>query len=355
MDFHQLSIKEISKNTSDTVLISFDVPETLQERYAYSSGQYLTLETEINGTAVRRSYSLSSAAKSGIWEVAVKKVENGTMSTFLNNEITAGDRMSVGTPDGTFLINPEPERRASYYFIAAGSGITPIMSMIDSLLEEEPLSTIFLLYGNRDEASVIFKEKLLEMQKRYRGQLIIEFILSQGNYNKLPTRYGIKSRINVDILTRWFDDHPSPNRISNFYICGPGDMILSCRDQLRAFGIEEDFIHQEYFTPPEQPEDKGVGTVAVQEGTIKVLLDGQEIIIQWDKESSILQNVLDQGYDAPYSCMSGVCTSCQAKVSEGKVEMDMALGLSQKDIDNGYCLTCQAKPKTSSVSLSYDD
>ena len=366
-EFHTLTVKEVVRETPDAVTVKFEVPEALKETYSYTQGQYLTLKFDVNGEEVRRPYSLCSSPFEGELAVTVKKVENGLVSSYINETVKAGDPIEVMPPEGRFFTKLDPEQRKTYYLFGAGSGITPLISILKTILEEEPLSSVFLLFGNRDEGSIIFYRQLEELSVRFADQLIVEHVLSQPRREKARGLAGIFSkgvvnwegrvgRIDEAMVTRFLQEHPSRSPAAEYFICGPGSMIENTKNALLKLGIAQKNIHAEYFISglPRMKAPLNDGAKAKAETSVKVVLDGQEISIGVPEDKSILDALLDEGYDPPYSCTAGACSTCMAKILEGSVTMELCYALDDEEVAEGYILTCQSHPSSSRLEITYD-
>ncbi len=360
-EFHNLKISKLAKETEDCVTIYFDVPDDLKDTFIHNAGQYLTIKTEINGEDVRRAYSICTCTTDRRTGVSVKQVKNGLMSTYLNQQIKIGDELEVMTPDGKFVLNTDPLLERDHYFIAAGSGITPIMSMIQSVLEEEPKSSCHLLYGNRHEDSIIFKNKLETMVSSHVGQLTVLHTLSNPKRQKkggLLSAFskgkiswkGEIGRINTNILTKWMSDNPGKSIDKQFYLCGPSGMIGLVKSYFENEDIDEENIHVEYFASGD--EKKSIN--ATDGATVIATLEGGKHTVNVPQNKSILDALLEEKIDAPYSCTSGACSTCMAKVLRGSAEMETCFALDDGEVADGYILTCQAHPTSDIVEVTFD-
>ena len=289
------------------------------------------------------------------------------MSNYLNNEVKVGDTYGVLPPNGHFKLSLKPEKKNIYYFFGAGSGITPLMSMIASILENEPNTHCHLLYASRNEGNIIYKRKLDRLQLVYKDRFDLSYILSRpkkeksdGSFNILTspkiTWTGNVGRIDKENIERFLKNKNSKN-IDGYYICGPGQMIEATYDSLVDLKIEKELIHREYFSAPVSDDAELASSIAEGEqidATVKVILDGKEIDLQINDNTNVVQALLDKNIEPPYSCLSGTCSTCMAKLEEGEVAMDVSIGLEDDEKENGFILTCQAHPLTAEVKINFD-
>jgi ring-1,2-phenylacetyl-CoA epoxidase subunit PaaE len=359
MEFHKVKVAEVIKETPDAVSICFDSSELQKLFHAFIPGQHLTLKLHLNNKEVRRSYSISSIPHEKYLNITVKQVRNGLVSNHLVQHIEKGSVLEISKPEGHFTIAVDPEKKHSYYFFAAGSGITPVYSMIRSILENEPKSSVYLLYGNRKPESIIFYEQLKELQQNYEGQFFVEFTLSQSGGGLLPFLNsskshwkGWKGRINKKLIDLFYETYPSRTREKSFYICGPGQMIEEVKTELASLGMDPKTIHAEYFTTPTTlTADPKISHL--ESANIIVHLNGKQHQLQIPGDKKILDSLMDAGLDPPYSCSSGACSTCMAKIIKGTVTMDIVLALEPEEIAQGYILTCQSRPTSEELEIKY--
>ncbi|MDG4715178.1 ferredoxin--NADP reductase [Winogradskyella marincola] len=348
--FHNLTIKSIENVTEQSVAITFDIPADLKDTFSFKAGQYITLKTDINGEAVRRDYSICASKNSGDLTVAVKAVENGTFSVYANNTLKAGDSIEVAPPNGRFVFEPNEVKTRTVAAFAAGSGITPILSIAKTLLEEEPFSNFILVYGNKSSKDTMFFADLVEMQAKYGNRFHAHFIYSQSREEGALLGRIEKSTVNLIVKNKY-----QGVTIEAFYLCGPEAMIHTIKDTLVENGIKEKAIFFELFSAPVATENESVTEDLSGNTKIKVLLDDEDFEFEMSKEQTILEAAIKQDLDAPYSCQGGICSSCIARVTEGDAKMRQNNILTDNEVAEGLILTCQAHPTSATIVVDYDD
>lgn len=347
--FHTLTIKNIERTTAKAVTISFEVPTDLKTAYNFKAGQYITLKTMLDGTEIRRDYSLCSSPKSGDLKVAVKEVKDGTFSAYVNNQLKIGDQLEVAPPRGHFVFEPNDNKVKHIAAFAAGSGITPILSIVKSALEEEILSNVVLVYGNKTTDDTMFLDELLELQHQYSQRLSIQFVFSQTQEEDSIFGRIEKSTVNLILKNKHKD-----LSIDAFYLCGPEAMIHVVKGVLEEHDIPKDRVFFELFKAAKPTERD---TISIPEGQTKitVVLDEETTTFEMSQKQTILEAALDEDLDAPYSCQGGICSSCLARIVEGEAKMRQNNILTDGEVAEGLILTCQAHPLTPNVTIDYDD
>jgi ring-1,2-phenylacetyl-CoA epoxidase subunit PaaE len=339
--------------TDDAVAITLSVPEPLAATYRYLPGQHVTVRADIDGQDVRRSYSICANANRGTLRIGVKRLEGGVFSTFANRRLRAGDRLDVMPPTGEFTIAPEAGRARHYAAIVAGSGITPVLSLISTVLEVEPASTFTLVFGNRESRSIMFLEELEGVKDRYPDRFHLIHVLS-GEPSAIPMFTG---RVDAAKVEKLLDTIVDADTVDAWYLCGPYGLVDDARTVLRSRGASDDRIHDELFFAEPLPEPPSAPTLEDESGLAAVTftLDGRASKIAVDPHGPpILDYALQVRREVPFSCRGGMCTTCKAHVTEGSAELDRNWALTQEELDAGLILTCQAHPTTDTLDISYD-
>lgn len=349
--FHRLKISEITRETADCVSVVFDVPADLKSEFQYIQGQYLTLKIFVKGEELRRSYSVcSSPVADNELRVAIKKVQDGRGSSYVNDVAKVGDTMEVMTPMGGFHSPMNAAHAKHYVLFAGGSGITPMLSILKTVLASEPNSRITLFYGNRDLASVIFKKQIDALAAANSSRLSVHHILEQGAADELHT--GMLSQEKINAFVKQYVDLKGDNE---YFICGPGPMMENAKAVLEQVGAAKDRIHIEYFTAVLEATAPKTNDGANISSRVTIIMDGDETTVDLSSDGMpVLDAALAAGLDVPFACKGAVCCTCRAKVMEGKMSMDNNFALTDEEVEEGYVLTCQAHPLTEKVVVDYD-
>lgn len=352
--FSPLRVRELRRETADTVSIAFEVPDDLREAFRFVQGQYLTLRTMLGGEEVRRSYSICTGTHEGDLRVAVKKVDGGLFSTWANEVLRTGDVLEVMPPQGRFFAPLDPANRRTYVAFAAGSGITPVLSILKTTLATEPMSRFVLFYGNRGFDQIIFREELELLKNRCPDRLAVHHVLSRESLGS-PLFYGRLDGEKCRQFGRFFFQ---PEEVDAYFLCGPEEMIFSVKDCLMEMGADSKKVHFELFTTDGAKKKAAARAAAPRDSfdaSVTLIQDGTRFDFLLPSDgSTLLDAAMRAGADLPYSCKGGVCSTCKAKVLEGKVEMDINYGLEPDEVAAGYVLTCQSHPKTQRLVVSFD-
>ena len=346
--FLKLIIKEVKRETKDAVSILFSIPEELQPNYTFIAGQYINLRLTLDNQEIRRAYSICSAPDSGELRIAVKAVSNGLFSQFANSKLKAGDVLEVGKPEGKFTFEPQTDRQRNYAAFVAGSGITPAISILKSVLKNESKSSFVLVYGNKSPEETIFHQELHDLQSQYLGRLFVQYVYSQSKAEGALSGRIDKSTVNYILKEK----HASLN-FDKFYLCGPEEMINTVSDALKEKNFKESDIKFELFST--STKEHAIEKSLDGHAQITVMVDDEETTFEMSAKQTILDAALKQGIDAPYSCQGGICSSCLARVTEGTAEMTKNSILTDKEIADGLILTCQAHPTSASIRVDFDD
>jgi ring-1,2-phenylacetyl-CoA epoxidase subunit PaaE len=346
--FLKLIIKEVKRETKDAVSILFSVPEELQPNYTFIAGQYINLRLTLDNQEIRRAYSICSATDSGELRIAVKAVSNGLFSQFANTKLKAGDVLEVGKPEGKFTFEPQTDRQRNYAAFVAGSGITPAVSILKSVLKNEPKSSFVLIYGNKSPEETIFHQELHDLQSQYVGRLFVQYVYSQSKADGALSGRIDKSTVNYILKEK----HASLD-FDKFYLCGPEEMINTVSDALKEKNFKESDIKFELFST--STKEHAIEKSLDGHAQITVMVDDEETTFEMSAKQTILDAALKQGIDAPYSCQGGICSSCLARVTEGTAEMTKNSILTEKDVADGLILTCQAHPTSATIRVDFDN
>ena len=352
--FYKVEVDSVNKTTADCSIVSLKINNGLSDEFQFIQGQYLTLKAEIDGESVQRAYSLCSAPHDNQWHVAVKKVEGGKFSTFVNEELKAGDELEVMPPDGKFYVNVEPESDRHYVAFAAGSGITPIYSIIKTHLEKEADASFQLFYVNSSVNSIILKEEIEALKNRFMDRFQVFHFLTRED----RSIDFFNGRLDQKKLEHIFEEICSMENSDHYFLCGPQEMIFTIRDYLLEKGVDKQKMHFELFTSSTgnvQYKKKLKEELKGLVSDITILEGGKSFNFKIEQGSNnILEAGLAQSADLPFACKGGVCCTCRAKLIEGDVDMEVNYALEQEEIDAGYILTCQAVPKSDKVIVDFD-
>lgn len=345
-DFYKVHIQEVKQETANAVSVLFEIPDNLKSEFNFTAGQYITLQTIINGEQIRRAYSICSTPKSGDIRVSIKAVENGIFSTYATSYLKAGDTIDISVPEGRFLLNTEANK--NYIAFAAGSGITPILSMVKSVLENESNSNFTLVYGNKTADGTMFYDTLNALKKTYLERFKLHYIFSRENVHN-----QLQGRIDKSVTNYFVKNMYRETAFDAAFLCGPEEMIQEVSKTLKDNKIAKEKIHFELFTA--SINEDAVSEIKQGTSQITVLLDDEETTFSMIQTDDILAATLRKDLDPPYSCQGGVCSSCLAKVTEGKAVMVKNSILTDGEVEEGFILTCQAHPTTSKITIDFDD
>jgi ring-1,2-phenylacetyl-CoA epoxidase subunit PaaE len=346
--FLKLIIKEVKRETATAVSILFNVPEELKPNYAFIAGQYVNLRLTLDGKEIRRAYSICSSPESGELRIAVKAVKNGAFSQFANTKLKAGDVLEVGKPEGKFTFDPQADRQKNYVAFVAGSGITPVLSILKSVLKNEPKSSFVLVYGNKSPEETIFYQELHDLQLQYVGRFFVHYVFSQAKAEN-----ALFGRIDKSAINFVLNNKHKELEFDKFYLCGPEEMINTVSGVLKEKNVKESAIKFELFSTSSK--ENKIEKSLEGHSKITVMVDDEETTFEMSQKQTILEAALKQGLDAPYSCQGGICSSCLARVTSGTAEMTKNSILTDGEIAEGLVLTCQAHPTSESIYVDYDD
>lgn len=346
--FLKLIIKEVKRETKDAVSVLFNVPEELKANYTFVAGQYINLKLTLDNQEIRRAYSICSAPESGELRIAVKAVKSGAFSQFANTKLKSGDVLEVGHPEGKFIFEPQSEKQKNYVAFAAGSGITPVLSILKSVLKSEPKSSFVLVYGNKTPEQTIFHQELHDLQLQYVGRFFVHYLFSQAKVEN-----ALFGRIEKSTVNYVLNNKHKELDFDKFYLCGPEEMINTVSYTLKEHNIADKDIKFELFSTSSS--EHKIEKSLDGHSKITIVVDHEEIAFEMSQKQTILEAALKQGIDAPYSCQGGICSSCLARVTEGTAEMKKNSILTDGEIAEGLVLTCQAHPTSASIHVDYDD
>ena len=350
--FHRIPVAAVTPEADDAVAVRLEVPPELKAAFAFKPGQHLTLRRVLNGVDERRSYSLCSGVLDDQWRLGIRTVPGGAFSTWANESLRAGEELECMTPDGSFSPALDAAHAKHYLLIAAGSGITPLLSIARSVLSVEPQSQVTLLYGNRRFSSVMFREDLEDLKNTYLQRFSLHHVFSRE-----PQEIALANgRLDADKLRDFLSVLIPAPTLDDVFLCGPNAMLDALVPVLREAGIAEDAIHVERFGVDVVPATERAPAAQGPEARVTVIADGvtRELRLATDGVS-ILDAARDAGLDLPFSCKSGVCSTCRARLQDGTVQMTRNFALMQSDLDAGFVLTCQAHPTSEAVTISFDD
>ena len=346
--FYKLQVKEVKRETENAVSVVFNIPSELKSAYQFIAGQYINLKLILDGSEIRRAYSICSSPNSEELRIAIKSVKNGTFSKFANDNLKIGDIIEVAQPEGNFTFEPNSDKQKNYAAFAAGSGITPVLSILQSVLENEPNSSFVLVYGNKTPSDTMFHSQLHDLQLKYVGRFFVHYVYSQAKLdNEL---FGRIEKATVNFV---LNNKHKEKEFDKFYLCGPEEMINLVSNVLKEHNVADKNIKFELFSTS-KVENKEASS---HDGHTKitVLVDDDETTFEMSQKQTILEAALKQGIDAPYSCQGGICSSCLARITSGTAEMRKNSILTDSEIAEGLILTCQAHPTSATVYIDYDD
>ncbi len=354
LHFHRLIIKEVKRETAECVSLAFEIPTTLQDSFRFTQGQNLVLKATLNGQEVRRNYSICSSPLDHELRIAIKKIKGGIFSTYANEHLHAGDSLEVMPPTGKFFTPLDPTQHKNYLALAAGSGITPLLSIIKTTLATEPNSRFTLVYGNRTRHSIIFFEQLEALKNQYMNRFKLIHVLSREKTDS-TLNFGRIDQEKLEELSKLIPYQ----QLDDVFLCGPREMIDTAMDFLQAKGLDKKKLHAELFnagTGSHTAVSKSSTEKSTVKSKISILLDGRqlEIEIPLNSQATILDAALEQGADLPFACKGGMCCTCKAKLVEGEVSMDIHWGLEEEEVEQGYILTCQSHPRTERIVVDFD-
>jgi len=346
--FYIVSIKKVTPETHNSVSVTFTIPSSLKDRFSFIPGQYITIQKELTGAEIRRDYSICSSLNSDEIKIGIKAVAGGTFSQYATTKLKEGDELAITAPQGRFNLNPNRDNTKTYIAFAAGSGITPVLSMITSVLETEEHSKFVLVYGNKTMVDVMFKKDIDALIEEYKDRLYVHYIFSKSN-----DETHLSGRIDASVVNSILNTYKG-TEFADYFLCGPEAMINVVKDTVLKTDVDVNNIHFELFTASSEDTSNEFESLE-GESEITILLDDEEETFNMPRQSTILEQALLNGVDAPFSCQGGICSSCLAKVTEGEATMDKNSILTEEEVKEGLILTCQAHPTTAKITVDYDD
>ena len=346
--FYKLQIKEVKRETAQAVSVLFNVPDELKSNYKFTAGQYINLKLTLDGQEIRRAYSICSSPDSGDLRIAIKSVKGGNFSKFANDNLKVGDIIEVGQPEGNFTFEPQFSNLKNYAAFVAGSGITPVISILKSVLKNEPNSSFVLVYGNKSPEETIFLQELHDLQLQYVGRFFVHYV-----YSQIKLEGELFGRIDKSTVNFVLNNKHKEKEFDKFFLCGPEEMINLVSGVLKEHNVADKNIKFELFSTS----SKENAAASSHEGHTKitVLVDDEETTFEMSQKQTVLEAALKQGIDAPYSCQGGICSSCLARITGGTAEMKKNSILTDSEIAEGLILTCQAHPTSAEIYVDYDD
>ncbi len=351
-EFHPLTVERIVPETRDSVRIALSVPEELADEYRYLPGQHIPFEIELEGTKLRRTYSICTAPGEMPLEIGVRVQPGGRFSEFAANKLRVGDTLAAMPPTGRFCVDPDPARQRDYVGFAAGSGITPILSIMRSILATEPKSRFILFYGNRTQATTMFIDDLFALKNRYPERLQLNFVFSREEQKFEP----MAGRLGRDKVLELYRHFGRGLRVTDAFVCGPDTMITDVTRALIELGMDEAHIHSERFGVPQRAaQPTAPKTKTADHATITVIMDGHQQTFEMHRDdANIVDAAEENGIELPYSCKGGVCATCRTHLRDGRVDMATNYGLEDWEVEQGFVLACQSRPVSDTVTLDYD-
>ncbi|MCF8275649.1 MAG: 2Fe-2S iron-sulfur cluster binding domain-containing protein [Flavobacteriales bacterium] len=355
-NFHSLEVVDIKRETAEAVSIKLRIPEELKEEFSFIPGQYVMFKRMINGEELKRSYSISSSPSEGELRVGVKEVADGRFSTYVNQELKVGDTLDTLPPRGRFVVNTDAINKKHFVSFCAGSGVTPIISMMKHVLETEPQSKFTCFYGNRYASTIIYFDEINALKNRFPDRLEVHFVMSK---EEMGSDF-FRGRIDEEKIRKFSEVLFDPAEVDAFYMCGPEQIIHAAKKVLSEKGVDETRLHFELFGTPNPTAGFALDLVPEDTETVKsritVVMDGDEFAFDMEPGNMTILDAADkEGLDVPYSCKGGVCCTCLARVKKGEVSMEKNYSLTDKEVASGLVLTCQAHPKSDEVLVDFDD